>query len=448
MGGMPGRDEGSDYAAANMSERAADSGADKSLRGQSDPLPSVKQAVDRLGRLWLILILVACVPVASWWVMRVVDAPANGWFQGQTTFAVGSDFSVFYTAGALVREGESETLYDVESFRIENAERTGWVLFQESPMFGNSPAFAVAVAPLTRMSWEAAWVVWTVLSLAALAVALAGLGLRYVLFSIVFVLLTMPGYSAIIEGQSTMFWLLIIAAIFVLLKRGSSTAAGVVAGLLILKPPLLIGFGLWWLIDRRMHRTLLVAASSAVGIILLSVPFVGRAWLEYPMAVVRFGDLHREAPGQQAQYSPWGFVDLLVPGYPGIATAVGVVASIIGVAAFVVFFRRHRDEWRLLFAAAIIATLWISPHILRYDWVLLVAPLAVIWHTRSYMWEAWLKASIVLAVVALWSASITNLTIDSFGWAFQFAVPAFAAVAWYLAHELRATEPGEPARSS
>jgi hypothetical protein len=380
--------------------------------------------------------------------MRVVDAPANGWFQGQTTSPVGGDFSVFYTAGAIVREGKPDTLYDVESFRIENADRTGRVWSPGSPMFGNSPAFAVAVAPLTWTSWESAWVVWTVLSLAALAVALAGLGLRHVLFTIVFILLTLPGYVAIIEGQSTMFWLLIIAAVFRLLKRGSYTAAGVVAGLLILKPPLLIGFGLWWLIDRRMHRPLLVAMSSAVGVILLSTPFVGRVWLEYPMALVRFGEMHREPGGHSAQYSPWGFVDLLAPGNPGIATAVGVAASIVGVAAFVAFFRRHRDEWRLLFAGAIIATLWISPHVLVYDWVLLIAPLAVIWHTRSYSWEAWLKASILLAIVALGSQPIANLTMDSVGWAVQFAVPAFAAAVWFVADELRGTEPSEPTRSS
>ena len=72
-------------------------------------------------------------------------------------------------------------------------------------------------------------------------------------------------------------------------------------------------------------------------------------------------------------------------------------------------------------------------------------PLAVIWQARSGSWEAWLKASVLLAFAALWSWPVTILTIGPFH--LQFAVPALAAVAWYLARELSTTEPGEAAGS-
>jgi hypothetical protein len=156
--------------------------------------------------------------------------------------------------------------------------------------------------------------------------------------------------------------------------------------------------------------------------------------------------MHRTSSGQSAQFSPWGFVDLLIPGHPGIATIVGATAAVLGVAAFVVFYRDHRDEWPLLFAASIVATLWISPHVLAHDWVLLVVPFAALWRERSDLAGTWLTAAITLAFVALWSYGATFAMRGSVGWAIQFAVPFYGVVVWFVALELRPAKSVEPIR--
>ena len=141
--------------------------------------------------------------------------------------------------------------------------------------------------------------------------------------------------------------------------------------------------------------------------------------------------------GLSMQFSPWGFIDLLIPGHPGLATVVGFSAALLGVAAFVIFYRHHRGEWQLLFAASIVATLWISPHVNAYDWVLLIAALAVLWRSRPASAGVWMSAAIVLAFGSLWSILLTNLMRDGLGWAIKLAVPILAMVAWLVARHLR-----------
>ena len=383
------------------------------------------------GRVWVVLALFAFGPLAFGWFQSFATIPEDGW--------AGGDFGVFYTAGTLVADGDSELLYDVDAFQNQYEESIGGVPWAAA-VFANPPAFALVLAPLTLLPLQAASIGWTMLSLAALAVALACMGVRRVLLVAGVLLFTLPGFFAVTNGQSTFFWLLIVAGVFISLERGSKVVGGALAGLLILKPPLLIGFVLWWLIDRRMRRSLLATAASATAIVIVTLPFVGRAWFEYPIAVFSFADMHRTSSGQSAQFSPWGFIDLLSPGHPVIAASIGIAASVFGVAAFVVFYRQHRDEWPLLFGAAIVATLWISPHVLTHDWVLLVIPLAVLWRERNEQAGSWMTAAITLAFVALWSYTVTFLMRESVEWTIQYAVPVLAAVAWFIALNLRHTK--------
>lgn len=392
------------------------------------------------SRVWLIVAVLAGVVIAAWSLQRIVDVQELSWFQGTDSIEVGKDFQVFYVGSVLVADGDIELLYDFDAFQAQFEEHIGRAA-TPNMVFANPPAFALVVAPLTTMAWQTAWIVWTVLSLAALVVAVRVLSAQRALLVAGTVALTLPGLIAITSGQSTFFWLLIVAGVFALLRRGSRVAAGALAGLLILKPPLLIGFGLWWLMDRRMHRTLLAAVSSAAAIVIASTPFVGRAWLEYPFSLIRFADLHQTSDAQVWQFSPWGFFDPLVPGYPGVARLAGILAAILGAIAFLAFYRRHRDEWPLLFAASIITTLWISPHVLVYDWVLLVAALAILWRARPESAKAWRAAAVALVFAASSSLLVANLMRDTLGWVIQFAVPTLALVAWYIAHQLRSAEP-------
>lgn len=434
-----------------------DSGPDRAIGGNADTrtgaaatsggttarVPGLVAQMRQVGVVWVVLAVLACTPVAAWWVEWAVSMPANGVLEGATDFRVADDFGVFYTAGSLIGAGQPEVLYDVGAFGDQLTQSTGFATLSNTA-FANSPAFALVMAPFSAVSWQLGWLVWTALGLVALGSGIRFLGVQRAVRGAGIVLLTFPAYLAINSGQSTFFWFCIIAGVFVLLKRGSTVHAGLLAGLLILKPPLVIGFGLWWLIDRRMHRTLLAAAVSGVSIVVISAPLVGQAWLEYPAAILRFSDMHASSAAQVTQFSTWGFLDLLFPGHHTAATVVGVVASIVGVAAFVVFFGRHRDEWPLLFAASVFAMLWISPHVLPYDWVLLAVPLIVLWRERPESVDSWLRAAIVLAFVALWSLPLNDVVGRNSGRAAQIAVPMLGLVVWFIARVLRTPQPIEP----
>lgn len=388
-----------------------------------------------LTRLQTVLLILAIAPVIAAAGARI----ANG-IAGNAPIAVpGDDFSVFYTAGDLITQRSPDQLYDVAQFQAAFREATDREDVPVGAMFGNPPAFAVAMAPLATLPFDLAWVVWTGLGIAALGFALHRLGAKRVIPLSLILMASAPGWYVLDSGQSTFFWLAAIAGIFAAFDHGRTTLGGAIAGLLVLKPPLLIGFVLWWLIDRRMRPALVSATVTATVIVLASIPFTQLSWLDYPKAVFGFAADHRYASGQLGQYSPWGFLDLLAPGRPLMESLVGLAASILGVVAFWRYYLRHQGDWRLLFAGAIFATTWISPHTLAYDWIVLAAAFAALWKARPELSQHWLTTAAILSVVCFWSVQITILTVESFGWGLQFAVLAFALAAWWITRALSAT---------
>ena len=290
---------------------------------------------------------------------------------------------------------------------------------------------------------ETAWFVWIGFGVAALAVALRALGVGNVIPLTCILMASAPGWYVLDSGQSTFLWLAVIAAAFAAFGRGRTVLGGAITGLLILKPPLLIGFALWWIMDRRMRRALIAAGLTGAIVVLASLPFTHGVWIDYPQAVFGFVTEHRSAPGHLGQFSPWGFVDLLVPGHPEVSALVGAAASLLGVVAFWRYYSKHKGDWRLLFIGAVFATVWISPHTLAYDWIVLASVFVTLWIARPRERTSWLTAALFLSAVCFWSVQTTILTTDAAGWALQYAVLALPATAWWLIRRLD-SEPDVP----
>ena len=382
------------------------------------------------------LIVLALVPIAAWWLLRLVDIPANGWFEATTTFAIGSDFTVFHTVGALIADSHGAEIYDVDLVQAEYVARTGRVAV-ENTAFGNTPAFGVLVAPLGLLSWEVAWVVWTAVGIAGLLAAVHLLHAPRPARFAAIAIFTLPVYFAMAFGQATLLWLVVVAGSFAALEGGKVRRAGAVAGLLILKPTLLLGLGIWWLIDREHRPALWAAVGTSVVVVVLTLPFVGSAWLDYPAAAVDFAQRHTGVEAQWAQFAPLGFFNLLFPGQRSLALVLGLVTVAAGVAVFLGYWREHRDDPILLFAGAIVLTLWVSPQVVAYEWTLLIAAGLLIYRSRPNLANELITVAAILGVTATGTIVLSNTLRPALGWTIQLAAPALAIAVWWLRPRLR-----------
>ena len=383
--------------------------------------------------------VLAVVPVIAFWGLRLVDVVAGDFFEGPTTFAVGSDFSVLFTAATLVAEGEADQLYDFDSFQSAYREEIGRDPAANA-VFAHPPIAALPFVPLTVLSWQQAFVVWLAVSGALLCAVGWLLVRRAALGFVVASMVTVPTYLALMMGQLTMAWLTVFAGIAVLARRTRDSRSGLAAAILVLKPTLLIGIGLWWLFDRNRWRALAVLFGSSVALVVASMPFVGASWLDYPGAAFDFAELHSDSEAQWAQFSPWGFAGLLGVDSQSIGRAIGLAAVVIGIAAFLRLGRRAGDASDVMVAASIVLALWASPHVVAYDWALLGVAIVLIRRSHPGLDGVLAWSASVLAFVSIWSIVLGNWTRDQFGWTFQFAVVALAVTAVIVALRLETAD--------
>src|SRR5207237_4241302 len=78
----------------------------------------------------------------------------------------GIDFPVLYSAAQMVRHGAAPQLYDVtaqQAFQRQFTNRTGSI-------FAYPPVTALFLSPLALLSFKSAYIVWTAVSLALVAI--------------------------------------------------------------------------------------------------------------------------------------------------------------------------------------------------------------------------------------------------------------------------------------
>jgi hypothetical protein len=123
-------------------------------------------------------------------------------------------------------------------------------------------------------------------------------------------------------------------------------------------------------------------------------------------------------------HTVWGFWRLLLPGAPAWADALYWLGVVLGVAGFLIFWRRHRDRSDFSFAAAICVTLWITPHAMIYDWTLLLIPAVLLWQELPERRNDWRIVFAVVWIAAFVSGPLTRLQLRWLPAAIQVSVPA------------------------
>jgi hypothetical protein len=301
------------------------------------------------------------------------------------------DFSIFYTAGRILRLDRSR-LYDdhfqeaVQSSFSPAVERRGSIL-----PFNHPPFEAVFFVPFTAFSYLTAYFLWLAVNLAIVVTLLLRLraylaNLRvlpawlWILGGFAF----FPVFVSLIQGQDSTVVLLCYAMAFLALQRDSEFAAGAWLAIGLCKFHLLLPFVVTLVPQRRFR---LFAGFAAVTVLLSLIGGLAVGWdvlLSYPSYV-----WHAD---HAAKYA-WNFIHGNNPNWRALVLGIlpesrlsqGVVLAgsiiLLGISAYL--WRRRsspRDQdWKLGFALSMVATLLVSYHTWVQDMsILLVAVLLVL----------------------------------------------------------------------
>lgn len=233
-------------------------------------------------RVFLYLYVIAMLVLHGW----ILAHACRGITQGLP------DFTIFYTAGQIVRTGHAAELYDNNLQKaIQQAVTPTGLLKRGSILPYNHPPFeAVIFIPISRFSYVTAYLIWAGTN-CALMLWLA-LWLRKhvsLLHSLpahlwVVTLFTFnPVFIALIQGQDSILLLCCFALAYVSFIRNSEFTAGVWLGLGLFKFNLVLPFVLpLFLLKRKKCVAGLLA--TALALFVLSLSMVGwRALLGYPL---------------------------------------------------------------------------------------------------------------------------------------------------------------------
>jgi hypothetical protein len=318
-----------------------------------------------------------------------------------------SDFTIYYCAGTMVRQGLGRQLYDeATQFKVQRDFSPEVAIRLGALPYNHPPFEAVLFAPFTYLPYPSAFALWDLANLAML-VSLPFLlrpHLRHlqnypwplwVLASLGF----FPIFVALLQGQDAILLLFLYTLAFVCLKKNYDVFAGGWLALGLFKPHLILPFILLLLVQGRKKILYgFLPAATVMG--LVSIAIVGReALAQYPRYVLHLEDtMARGAIVPSNMPNLRGIVYLLLRGSP----VVGVVGLTLALSLGILFFaawKHHdilsKDLFDLKFCLAMVVTGLVSYHFLSYDLSMLMLPLLLLANDllgegRLRAWPGWL----------------------------------------------------------
>jgi hypothetical protein len=327
-----------------------------------------------------------------------------------------SDFTIFYTAGKMIRLGQGHHLYDNSiQYQMQQSFASG-VRIRKGPLPYNHPAFeALLFAPLTRLDYAAAYVVWDLINLGILAVIpfllrphIALLQGGSPLFWLLILLAFFPAVATLMQGQDVILLLLFYALAFVALKKNAEMLAGFWLGLGMFRFQLVIPWIVIFLCWKRwkMIQSFLITTAVVAAV---SVAVTGWAEaLRYPRYVLqleanlgRGGVFPAVMPNLRGLLAGWPWAR----NFPITSFAIVLVSSFC-VLLWVTAEGRGRQtfyrEFDLKFSLATIATVLLCYHAYAYDLSILVIPvLLVVSYLRGKQSPHWRDGVFLLLPVVV-----------------------------------------------
>jgi hypothetical protein len=359
------------------------------------------------------------------WLLSILLGRGNVDFAGQ---AIGTDYLQFYAAGLTLRMGDSARLYDL-AYQAQLEQTIIGPELQNYHAFITPPFLAWLYVPFAVLPYPVSFWVWSAAGILILLASLRALGLPLALRSLAFILSWFPVFASVSFGQNSLLSLGVLCLAYWLWQKERRFLAGLACSLILYKPQLALGLGMLWLLEwRKDWRALVGFGAGGLALAGLSfglLPDASLAYVQFARTVLPDLPAWENFPLWHL-HTVRGFWRLLLPDAKWLADGLSATLAIAGLGAFIRFWRRVRPRVDLLFAGAITLTLWITPHAMIYDWVILLIPAVLIWKT-SLSERSTLKVIFSLVwVAAFLSGPLTLGQLRLWGFAIQISVPFLA----------------------
>jgi len=382
------------------------------------------------GHARLIRTHLALIPVYGWllvvWTAYSIDISTHGRMD-RSGHIKGHDFAHFYVLGQIANARATQDLY---SFEAQSRRMDQLVPHYENRFLPvHAPQVAMFFAPIARLPYETAVMVWLLLSAGlyvgcctAMWAALPMLRSRGWIVAVLAA--GFPAcYALIAFGQTSAFALLWFTLGYLALKHDRPWLAGLAVGTMAYKPTLLLVVPLALLAARqfRVLGAAVMAASMQFGAVWV---FFGKAallgYLNNFREVFAFGVLLEARP--HLMHSLKSFYSLLVPS-PTVAMTAYVVSAVV-ITAIAIRTWKRQAPLELRYAVLLLATVLVNPHVYTYELVVLVPALMLVgaWALGRHVkaGSVWMWLALCFALPAF--EPLTGAT------GLQLSVPAFVAL--------------------
>ncbi|HSQ27101.1 MAG TPA: glycosyltransferase family 87 protein [Anaerolineales bacterium] len=358
------------------------------------------------------------------WLLSITLGPGNLDLANQ---AIGTDYLQFYASGLTLARGASSQLYDF----VYQAQLEKEIIGPDLQYFHANltpPFLAWVFVPLSSIPYAWSFAAWSGIGLLSVWASLRILGTREPWRKLAWALSWFPVFASISFGQNSLLSLLFLCLTYLLWQRKHKYSAGLVASLLLYKPQLLIGVAIIWLIQwRREWKSfagLLTGGCILAGLTFISLP---EAAMEYLHLVRNFlpGMIYSEQFPLYHLHALRGFLILLLPGQTWLVETISIFVSITGLIFYLRILKSIRNEPKLQFVAAICSTIFITPHAMIYDWVLLLIPAVLLWQAYPELKQYWKVVFAGIWLVSLLSGPLTFLQLKFLPVAVQISVPIY-----------------------
>ena len=331
---------------------------------------------------------VAMILVYALWVPTMAQPGFPVWGPG--------DFTAFYTAAHIIRDGNAHRLYDL-SLQTQVQQRFlvphGWTFLDGLLPYNNPPFFAAIFVPLSFLPLAWAFHVWNIVNI-ILIIASIKLLLHHqrrrsngdLIAASLAVFAFFPVLQGLVNGQSSFLLLFTLVLTYLALKSKQDYLAGATLALALIKPQLVVVI-VAIMLYRRRWRTLLALSVTAVVLLLASLVIVGVDGVMDYAGLIRqmlgsdsFHGLH-PAPMPNLRGTVYRFGQLYHT-YFGVkpsSVTLKAVTLLLSVPVFVLVLRIWKGPWDatshrfdLRFSQTVVGTLLLSPHLYSHDLTLLI----------------------------------------------------------------------------